>query len=61
MATQEVQTGKTPNGGSRSIAYYQDVQGDPAEKEDAIRVEVVELDDDGNTVGRTYASLGVIE
>ena len=57
MAAQELQIGATPNGGTRSIAYYQDSKGDPIEKEDAVSVEVIELDDDGNTVGRTYADL----
>ena len=57
MATSETCDDPTPNGGIRSEIYYLDSAGEPAEKEDATRAEIVELGVDGEVVHRTYAQL----
>lgn len=57
MATQESREGKTPNGGTQSVAYYLDDKGRPAEKKVATNIEVIELDAKGNEVHRTYGRI----
>jgi len=57
MATSKQVDGKTPNGGVRSIAYYQDAEGNAANETEATHAEVVELDAEGETIQRTYAEL----
>ncbi len=58
MPTQEEREGPTPNGGARSVAYYRDDAGNPAEKAEATQVEIVEYDAEGKAVWRTYGRLG---
>lgn len=57
MASSERQEGPTPKGGAYSIAYYQDAEGNPTEKAEAIKVEVVEFDAADSAIFRTYLSL----
>lgn len=57
MITQERADGSTPNGGAYSIVYYQDDDGQPADKTKATRVEIVEYDSRDNDIGRTYGIL----
>ena len=54
MPTSETHEGPTPAGGVRSIMYYQDKDGQPAEKAEAVRAEGVELDAAGEVIQRTY-------
>jgi len=54
MATQKAEVHLTPNGGTSSVAYFQDGKGNPVEEEVATRIEIVELDNEGGVVGRTY-------
>jgi len=46
----------TPSGAAYSIARYLDADG-PADKDDAVRVELTEYDQNGNEVNRTYGTL----
>ena len=56
MTTQESKTGKTPNGGVRSTAFYQDDQGKPADKNKATQVMFVEFDKNDKVINRTYGT-----
>lgn len=56
--TQEEREGPTPNGGVRSVIYYRDAGGNPAEKDAAVAAEIVEFDADGKDVGRTHGLIG---
>lgn len=58
VETSERQDGPTPNGGTYSIAYWQDAQGRPVEKAEAVAAEVIEFTDDGQQVFRTYMTIG---
>ena len=49
--------GPTPSGNKYAIIYYQDSNGEPANKDEATRVEIVEFDDSDTAVFRTYAVL----
>ncbi len=55
--TSEQREGPTPNGGVRSVIYYQADDGSPAEKEQATACEIIEYDADGEVVNRTYGTL----
>lgn len=44
----------TPLGGARSEALWMDDDGKPVAPEDATRAEIVEYDEDGVVLGRTY-------
>lgn len=55
--TQERTEGPTPHGGAYAIAYYQDANGQPADKADAVAVEIIEYNADGVEVWRTYAEV----
>lgn len=56
--TEESRDGPTPNGGVKSTAFYQDAEGKPAEKGVATNVLIVEYDEKGNSIHRTYGTLG---
>lgn len=56
--TVERRKGKTPNGGVASVCYYRDDEGRPVDKSLATRMEIHELDDDGNSIHRVYAHKG---
>ncbi|MCC2672370.1 MAG: hypothetical protein K0Q72_4842 [Armatimonadetes bacterium] len=47
----------TPNGGAYSIAYFTDEDGNPAPKSQASRVEIHEMDANGESIFRTYGNL----
>ena len=47
--------GKTPSGGSYSVAYYYNKDGEPCEKEDAKSVNIVEYNDKGEKINETYS------
>ena len=49
--------GPTPAGGAYAIAYWFDSDGRPCEPADARSVEVVEYDEAGHAIARTYAEL----
>ena len=55
--TSETRVGATPNGGVKSIIYYRDKDGNPAEKEDAVRAEIVEFDANGQEINHTYGDI----
>lgn len=44
----------TPNGGVYSIAYFQDVNGNPTVKSEAKKIETVEFDKDDNPIFRSH-------
>jgi antitoxin component YwqK of YwqJK toxin-antitoxin module len=54
MATSQRIEGATPNGGVASEIFYQDANGNPAEKEDAVGGELMEYDANGKVIQRTY-------
>lgn len=56
MAEAERVEGPTPAGGAYSILYYMDDRGDRSDKKDAVLVEIVEYDESGNVIYRTYAN-----
>lgn len=49
--------GPTPHGGIYAIAYYQDANGQPTDKPSAVAAEIIEYDDAGGVVWRTYAKV----
>lgn len=57
MTTMEKRDHPTPAGGVRSVIYYRDAEGRPADKAAAAQAEVVEYDRRGRVLARTYASL----
>jgi len=52
--TQTRVEGPTLNGGAYAIAYWQDMFGNPVDKEQYARFEIVEYDQAGEQVFRTY-------
>lgn len=46
--------GPTPNGGAYAIAYFRDADGKPCSKDMATNIEIVEFDENGRDVFRTY-------
>jgi hypothetical protein len=50
----EQNVGKTPNGGVRSKALFQDDGGNAVDKASATRVEILEYDAEGGVIARTY-------
>jgi hypothetical protein len=59
MATQRSSIDSpTPNGGVRSVAYFKDSDGEPADESVATRIEIVEYDADGKEIARTYGTTG---
>ena len=54
LETQTRPEGPTPNGGAYAIAYWQDMFGNPVTKSEYARFEIVEYDETGNQVFRTY-------
>ena len=57
MTTFETNDQPTPNGGTHSVIYYMDDDGEPADKETATGAKVVDLDADEHQVFRTYFDL----
>lgn len=57
MATETRTDGQTPNGGTYSIAYWQNENGQPVDQSVAVRVEVIEYDQNGEQVWRTYGDI----
>lgn len=55
--TQQRIDGATPNGGVYSVAYWQDKDGQPINKREAVKAEIVEYDSNDQSVFRTYADL----
>jgi hypothetical protein len=53
----ERQKGPTPNGGSYSIAYFKNEDGEPTTKKKARSVEIVEFDENGKAIFRTYGQI----
>lgn len=49
--------GQTPSGGQYSIAYWQDANGEPTLKENAVRAEIVEYLEGGKEVARSYMKI----
>lgn len=54
---QERVDGLTPNGGDYSILYFMDINHREVEKEKATHFELVEYDNEGEQVFRTYGEL----
>lgn len=52
--TSERRMGPTPNGGASSEVYYQSASGAPAPKSLAVKGEVVEFNEAGVEIARTY-------
>ncbi len=44
----------TPHGGVASIAYWQDAEGKATTRDQAVAVEIVEIDAQGKQIYRTY-------
>ena len=44
----------TPNGGSYSVAYFRDRNGKPCSEKDAVKLEIIEYDENNNQIARTY-------
>lgn len=59
--TQEKLNGNTPNGGTYSIAYFQDAEGQPTTKSTAKKMEIIEFDSKDNEIFRTYAQTRVTD
>lgn len=57
METTEKKIGKTIYGGDYSIAYYFDKDGNPAPKDKASNVRIVEFTNEGKRVMEIYASI----
>jgi hypothetical protein len=57
VANQKSLVHATPNGGVKSIMYYRDADGNPADETVAVQAEIVELDEKNNIVFRTYGYL----
>jgi hypothetical protein len=57
MFTKETKLGRTPNGGIYRTAFYKDDKGNLADKSVATRVEIVEYDQDGKEIHRTYGPI----
>ncbi len=45
----------TLSGGTYSITYFFDRDGNPTDKDQAVRFEIQEFDEDGQMIARTYA------
>ncbi len=58
MTTSEEKDGPTPAGGVKSVAYYQDADGNPADKAAAVKMLIVEYDKSGDAIMRTYMEMG---
>lgn len=52
--TEERIDGPTPNGGTYSVAYFRDAEGNRCGKAEAASTEILEYDADDQCVGRTY-------
>lgn len=48
----------TPHGGAYSVAYYLDGNGNPTPKSKAVKVTIEEYDKKGNSIWRTYGTIG---
>jgi hypothetical protein len=46
--------GETPNGGTYSIAYFQNNEGKRTTKDKATKIEIIEFDTQDNIINRTY-------
>ncbi len=57
MITKEIHEGSTPNGGVLSEIYYLNKERQPVAREEAELAIVRELDEDGNLVFETIASV----
>ena len=55
--TSERQEGKTPNGGVASEAFFMDDEDRPCEKEDATQMKIVEYNEQGSEIHRTYMTI----
>lgn len=53
MTQERIEGGDLPNGGVYAIAYYQDADGTPVEKGQAVRVEIFEYDSDDKPISYT--------
>ena len=47
---------KTPSGGDYSIAYFYDKNGNPCERKDAYRINIVEYTKDGERINEVYGA-----
>lgn len=54
MGTSRRVDGETPNKGAYAILNFLDASGEPIEEKEASHVEVVEYDEDGEVMFRTY-------
>lgn len=56
MKVEEIQ-GPTPHGGARAVVAYLDSQGRLVEKTEAVEAYVVEFNESGDEIARTYGLL----
>lgn len=49
-----IYAGPTPNGGVKSLWMFSNDRGEPATMEQSTRVEILELDAEGNCIFRPY-------
>jgi hypothetical protein len=55
--TSERFEGPTAAGGAYTVIHYQDASGAPTSREWAVQAEIVEYDEAGNEVRRTYGTM----
>lgn len=54
MSTQLKTDGPTPAGGAYMITFFRDAEGNPVDEQDAVAAEILEYDDKGEVIFRTY-------
>ena len=54
MITTETKNHSTPAGGTRSTIYYLDKNRKPVDKKKAVLGEIIEFDETGKEIARTY-------
>ncbi len=57
MATSREHVGPTPSGGTKSVGYFMDDNGNPADEKVATRILITEYDSSGKVIQRTYGEL----
>lgn len=57
MSTEHTVIAPTPNGGYKSVIYYQDAEGNPIHKSRAVAAEIIEYDSIDREIARTYGEI----
>lgn len=56
METERTVYGQTPNGGVLAVIYFRGIDGGPTTEDSASFVEIIEYDEKGNALFRTYGA-----